>query len=217
MTLQVERIVSGKLQQNGYVVFGPGRQALIVDPGGNAAAFGAFIDENELVPGAILNTHGHFDHIGAVAPLMDRYRIPFYLDGADARILRGANIYKFLFESTESVVIPEITHNLIGQLQPVTIADFTVTCIATPGHTPGGRCFLIGGVMFTGDTLFCGNIGRTDLYGGDARALAKSVTALMELPPETTIYPGHGRPSTIGDERGGNPYVLDLMAMEKAG
>ena len=216
MAVYVERIVSGKLQQNGFIVSNAAGQALIIDPGGSFESFCAFIDGNKLTPVGILNTHAHFDHIGAVDTLMKHYDLPFYLDRADARILRGANLFKHLFKSNQSIEIPEISHDLSGQDEPLEVAEFSITCIATPGHTPGGRCFLLAGVMFTGDTIFRNNIGRTDLYGGDRSTLEQSVRDVMKTSPETIIYPGHGQPSTIGEVKLTNPEVQEILTMDNA-
>ncbi|MEQ8228968.1 MAG: MBL fold metallo-hydrolase [Rhodospirillales bacterium] len=209
--LTIKRIVSGKLRQNGYVVAAASRNALVIDPGAEFECFIDHIDDNSLNPLAIINTHAHFDHIGGVVPLMERFGIPFFLDRGDSRVLRSANIYKHLFEGTRSVEIPEITQDLADAGATFEVGEFTVTNISSPGHTPGGRSFLIGNDLFTGDTLFRNNVGRTDLYGGDEVALTASLQCLFELPPETMIHPGHGQPSTLGEERVNNKKVIALI------
>tara|TARA_R110001592_G_scaffold57277_1_gene174177 strand:+ start:54902 stop:55597 length:696 start_codon:yes stop_codon:yes gene_type:complete len=208
--LTIERIVSGKLRQNGYVVSALSGDALVIDPGAEFECFIEYLEGRGLRPLAIINTHGHFDHIGGVVPLMERFGLPFYLDRGDNRVLRSANIYKHLFEGTRSVEIPEVTRNLADMNTTFEIGEFSVVNIPSPGHTPGGRCFLIGHDLFTGDTLFRNNVGRTDLYGGDEPALIASLHRLFELPPETTIHPGHGQPSTLGEEQANNKKAIAL-------
>lgn len=216
MTLTIQRIVSGKLRQNGYIVAAPSGDALIVDPGSEFEHFIEHLNGNGLTPLAIINTHGHFDHIGGVAPLMAHFDIPFYLDMNDDRVLRSANIYKHLFDGTRSVEIPDVTHDLAQAGASLTIGNFEITNIPSPGHTPGGRCFLIEGDLFTGDTLFRNNVGRTDLFGGDEIALTESLHRLFELPGKTVIYPGHGQPSTLGEERANNKKAVILVGPPKA-
>ena len=212
MAHKITRFPNGKLRQNCYLVSNARGQALIIDPGSEAETIVAMANEDDLDPLAILNTHGHYDHVGAVAELMEKYRIPFYLDHQDERILRSANIYKFLFDSDSEIEIPEITHDLGSQPDPLVIGDFAVSTIAAPGHTPGGRALLIGGQLFTGDTLMRNTVGRTDLHGGDSDALARSLAAIMALPPETPFHPGHGGPSTLADAERENAPLREALS-----
>ena len=212
MDLKITRFPNGKLRQNCYLVSNARAQALIIDPGSEAETIAAMADEYGVRPLAILNTHGHYDHVGAVAELMGKYSIPFYLDHQDERILRSANIYKFLFESDSEIEIPEITHDLAGQPEPLVIGDFAVSTIAAPGHTPGGRALMIDGQLFTGDTLMRNTVGRTDLHGGDSDALARSLAAIMALPPDTPFHPGHGGPSTLGEASKENVPLREALS-----
>lgn len=189
---------NGKWKQNCYVVSDDHTgQALLIDPGSEAQQIQQLILDRELAPIAILNTHAHYDHIGAVAPLMSYYGIPFYLHGGDEKLLKQANLYKILFESKSPVIIPDATHDLSKQGGSVKIGGFEVAVLFTPGHTQGSTCLKIGTDLFSGDTLLPGGLGRTDLPGGDKRLLASSVELLRTLPHTTMVWPGHGRSFTL--------------------
>jgi hydroxyacylglutathione hydrolase len=213
MSIQIIRLPNGKLRQNCYLVGNDQGECLIIDPGSDASNICSVIDDNQWTPLSILNTHAHYDHIGAAAPLMEKFNIPFYLDRLDARILRSANIYKTLFDSAENIQIPEITFDLGEMPEEFEIGGICIFTFASPGHTPGGRCFHIEGNLFTGDTLMRNNIGRTDLYGGNDDALAESLKTIMRLPGETVFHSGHGQPSTLAEQSRTNRKlraVLDL-------
>lgn len=198
MTHTVTALPNGKWKQNCYVVSDDATGlALLIDPGSDALSIQQLLSRHTLMPVAILNTHAHYDHIGAVAALMAHYKIPFYLNHADTKLLKQANLYKFLFESKESVVIPEPTHDLSQQEARLQVGGFDVSVLFTPGHTKGSTCLQIGTDLFSGDTLLPGGPGRTDLPGGDKTALARSVELLSRLPGETTVWPGHGRSFTL--------------------
>lgn len=195
MTHSVTAFPNGKWKQNCYIVSdNQTGQALLIDPGSEAQQIQQLILDRALAPIAILNTHAHYDHIGAVAPLMAHFAIPFYLNRGDEKLLKQANLYKILFESKAPVVIPQATHDLTQQAAPVKIGDFEVSVHFTPGHTQGSTCLQIGSDLFSGDTLLPGGLGRTDLPGGDKSLLAASVESLRALPHSTMVWPGHGRP-----------------------
>lgn len=199
MTYSVTVLPNGKWKQNCYVVSDDATGvALLIDPGSDAPMIQQQLSHHALTPVAILNTHGHFDHIGAVAELMAHYKIPFYLDPADSKLVKQANLYKFLFDSKESVVIPEPTHELSPQNARLQVGDFEVSVLCTPGHTKGSTCLQIGTDLFSGDTLLPNGPGRTDLPGGDKVTLAQSVELLRRLPDATTVWPGHGRSFSLG-------------------
>lgn len=199
MTLVVHRIVSGSWRQNGYIVEGPSRDALFIDPGGNAEEFRALVTQRELRPLAIINTHAHYDHIGAVAQLAESYELPFFLHGGDWALLRQANLYKLLFDGKEPVRIPVVSTDLSSLGAPFQIGEFKIDCVATPGHTKGGVCFQLEDTLFSGDTLFPSGLGRVDLPGGSAVEMRATMEILQNLPPDLTVYPGHGKSFRLGD------------------
>lgn len=199
MSIVVTAIPNGKWKQNCYVISADTlKSALLIDPGSDAPLIEAQLEQRGLTPVAILNTHAHYDHIGAVAPLMTKYRIPFYLHYGDLKLLKQANLYKLLFDSRESVVVPEPTHELKPLVTRVQIDDFHVQVLFTPGHTKGSCCLQIDNNLFSGDTLLSNGPGRTDLPGGDKAALAQSIQLLQTLPEDITVWPGHGRSFSLG-------------------
>ena len=199
MTHSVTVLPNGKWKQNCYLVRDDATGlALVIDPGSDAQSIQQRLSHLSLTPMAILNTHAHYDHIGAVAALMLHYKIGFYLNSADVKLLKQANLYKFLFDSKESVVIPEPTHDLSRKDATLQVGGFEVSVLYTPGHTKGSTCLQIGADLFSGDTLLPNGPGRTDLPGGDKVALAQSVELLRRLPDATTVWPGHGRSFSLG-------------------
>jgi glyoxylase-like metal-dependent hydrolase (beta-lactamase superfamily II) len=189
----VDCIVSGTWRQNGYVVRNEAGEALVIDPGGRPEAFKALIAAAKLTPLAILNTHAHYDHLGAVVDLIEEYAVPFYLHGADGALLRQANLYKALFGETLNIRIPGSFCDLRDVGGRLKIGGFDVEVRSTPGHTKGSTCFLLDDVMFSGDTLLPRGPGRIDLPGGSASDMQKSLAELSTLPGSSMMYPGHGK------------------------
>ena len=199
--MKVETFTNGIYRENAYVVGkkgGGGERALIIDPGSDADGIAAILDANGWTPAAILATHAHFDHVGAVAPLMAKYDIPFHLHRADEALLKRMNLYKMVIDPGAALKVPEITHDLAGVADLAT-GGFDIAVLASPGHTPGGVCFRIGDELFTGDTVLPAGVGRIDLPGGDGRALEASVAMLRTLPRNLTAHPGHGASMALGD------------------
>ncbi|QNK71065.1 MBL fold metallo-hydrolase [Variovorax sp. PAMC26660] len=199
-TRNVSTFTNGKWRQNCYVVGNTDRKALIIDPGSDAEGLMALIEELGLAPVAIVNTHAHYDHIGAVAALQEKFGIPFYLHGDDAKLMKQANIYKILFESKTSIKVPEFDRNLADLNGDELLLDgFVVRVVGTPGHTPGSTCLIIDNNLFSGDTLLPGGPGRTDLPGGDKKKLAQTLESLRQLDAGYLVHPGHGKPFTLGE------------------
>lgn len=192
----VIQITNGPYKQNCFVVI-RGAEVLIVDPGSNDPAISETLEARGVTPLAIVNTHGHIDHIGGVAALKARYGIPFYLHGGDAALVRRAALYRAFFKAADKFETPAIDHDLCsGEIE---IGPFRVEIIETPGHSEGGVCLRIGSDLFTGDTLFARGHGGTRLPGGNAPALERSFALLRGLDPALTIHPGHGAPATLKD------------------
>lgn len=204
----VERLPGGPWGQNAFLVMN-GSLALLIDPGGMADAMITLMIERQLKLVAILNTHGHFDHIGAVQPLLDATSTSFYISSREVPIMKTSNMLRFIFKSKEMVVVPTVFTDLDLLPEYIELAGLNVRCIPTPGHTPGGHCFLIDKHLFSGDTVLGCMAGIADLPGGDPVALARSIELLKTLPQEVTLHPGHGRDTTLGEALASMPIPLN--------
>lgn len=203
----VECLVTGPFQENTYLVArGEAQPCVIIDPGDEADKIAETIEELELKPEMILNTHGHLDHIGAVPDLRERYGIPFAIHPADAFLLENVNEHAKLFGLT-GYRDPEVDRELVAG-ETIEVAGLSLEVIFTPGHSPGHVTFLVGGVAFGGDCLFEGSIGRSDLPRSDPAALRRTLHEIfLSWPDATRVYPGHGPATTIGRERRSNPFL----------
>jgi glyoxylase-like metal-dependent hydrolase (beta-lactamase superfamily II) len=207
---KIQAFVTGRWKENCYVVSDEQANAVVIDPGDDFATIGAYLRESGFRLLAILNTHGHYDHVGAVAPLRAAFGAPFHLHQKDLTLLRHTNLYRKLFDGDRSIEVPEVDRFCDEIDTPLTFGGLQFRVLHTPGHTPGGLSFVSGPDVFTGDTLFRGAVGRIDLPGGNARDLCTSLHKLSRLDPELAIHPGHGRASTIGAE------LKDNAAFRKA-
>ena len=204
-----QKIMSlGSIEANCVILWEDPAAAWIVDPGAEPEAICAFLEEKKLTPALILFTHGHFDHIGAVDGLLARYPgLPVHVGpGAVPMIGHPQNAWPPDYEAVKKPA------TLVADLvDGATLAagGLTAQVIATPGHTPGGACFLFAAqkLLLTGDTLFAGSCGRTDFPGGDRRQLDASLRRLAALDPELTVVPGHGPVTTIAREVASNPFL----------
>ncbi len=197
--LIVDTVVNGKWKQNCYLLINSDSRALLIDPGSNAKIIKNRILELGLSIVGILNTHAHYDHVGAVAQLQEEFRAPFYLNILDKKLLYQANLYRVLFEGTEFIKIPKIDFLLRPNSEELVIGPFLVKSIFTPGHTEGGTSFLIDNYLFSGDTILYSGPGRADLPGGDINKLEKTFLVLKDLNPNCLVYPGHGKPFLLRD------------------
>lgn len=205
--MQIHHQALGTLRTNCYVVQN-GRQALIIDPGNDAEWVLASVAG--LTVEAILLTHGHFDHIGSLAPVQAVTGAPIYIHRLEVPWLTDPILNRSGLRPKWCPVPltgPGADHALEDG-QRLTTSLGPVEVRHTPGHTPGSVCFVMGDVVFSGDTLFSRTVGRTDLPGGDLPALIEGIhRQLLTLPDTTRVLPGHGPETTIGVERQHNPYL----------
>lgn len=189
----------GMLGANCYLLCSGQNNCAIIDPGAEPQRIADKIESEGLTPKMILLTHAHFDHIGGVSWLKDRYGVPVWLHKADWELALDPNKnLSSMLGSRQFVLQPD--RALVGGEQ-VPLDELMIGVIETPGHTPGGVSLLVNGTLFSGDTLFDGGYGRTDFWGGDWNALAASLKKLLELPGEYRVLPGHGGQTTIADQR----------------
>ncbi len=199
----------GALQENTVILIDDDtKEAVIVDPGAEGKRI-----EKELEgfkPVAIINTHGHLDHVGQVGYLKKVFDIPFYLNEKDI-FLTNNDIFPGFAEMIGAVPCPKPDFNL-KEGDTIKFGNTELKVIETPGHTPGGVCFYDekNKILVAGDTLFQGSVGRTDLPGGNPEQLKQSLQKLMKLPEETTVICGHGANTTIGNEKRSNPYITGI-------
>ena len=199
----MRRLTLGPLDTNCWLVDdGDGGPVLVADPADEVEAIISALDGAPVE--AIVLTHGHFDHIGAVAELARLTGAPVLIHEADAAsITSAAGSGGALFGFDVSAPAADRTFR---DGDAIAAGGMTLTVLHTPGHTPGSVCLYSEGHLLSGDTLFAGSIGRTDFAGGDMAAMRRSIARLASLADETRVYPGHGPETTIGRERRVNPF-----------
>ncbi|MCQ2512239.1 MAG: MBL fold metallo-hydrolase [Lachnospiraceae bacterium] len=200
MSISLDCIRVGMLETNCYLVSNDEtKEAIITDPGDNAAFIAQCVEEKGVTPVAVFLTHAHADHILALEEIREKYDIPVYVNEADEDMLRDG--YKNL--GMVEIHLTEKDIKLKGG-EELSVGGMKVQVLHTPGHTPGGTCYYFpeAGFVLAGDTMFFRSWGRTDFPGGDERALMDSIrTKLLPLPEETLVYPGHMQATTIKGER----------------
>lgn len=197
----------GAFGTNCYLVYRQENpKCLVVDPGAEPEKIFHIIAENKLEPAAIINTHGHVDHVGANKDIKDRFDIPLYIHESDSQILRSVLQSGFaMVLGAKSSPPADIFMKDGDQLD---IGGIRLRVIHTPGHSPGSICLFGDGVLLSGDTLFCRGVGRTDFPGGSWEELDRSLKEkIYILPDDTVVFPGHGPETTIGQEKHSNPFV----------
>ena len=208
-TMNIKTIVVGPFQVNCYLYWDPNtNDGIIIDPGAEEDTIITAVDKTGMTPRAILLTHGHADHIAAVAAVKERFDIPLYIGKGEQDLLANpsANVSAFF---DNPIVAPPADVTLSDE-EAVNIGSLFLKVLHTPGHTVGGVCYLdeSEGNLFCGDTLFWGSVGRTDLPGGSSQVLIDSINKkILTLPDGITCYPGHGPETTVGGERTNNPFL----------
>src|SRR5919201_1628644 len=212
--MDVRMFTVGMVGENCFLARRDGSdKALVVDPGDEAERILGAIEELGLTIEAILVTHTHFDHVGAVAPVARATGAPVYCPKIEVPVL--ADIMSYVpwpgFGPFESYVADETVEG--GER--LELAGFDIAVLSVPGHSPGHVAYSIadGQAVFSGDVLFQGSVGRTDLPGGDWATLSRSIATLLDtLPPETRVYPGHMGLTTLGQEAATNPFLREIAA-----
>ena len=207
MNLKIIRIPVGIYAANCYIIYSEStKDGIVVDPGGDADEILKIINEHNLIIKYIILTHGHADHIGGIIELNNILDVPVMIHEGDSDILVDGN--KNLSTIMAMGTIETEADVIIKGGEIIEFGDIKAEIIHTPGHTLGGISIKIEDSIITGDTLFAGSIGRTDLFGGDYNTIIESIkNKIMVYPDETRVYPGHGPTSTIGKERMSNPFL----------
>ena len=207
--LKWKQLPLGPLQTNAYLLINDRKECLIFDPGSEGQAFNSYLEENALKPLAILLTHAHFDHIGAVDAVRTHWDVPVYVQKKEKNWLGDPSLNGSQFFQLGPITANPADH-LIQSEEKLVISNFELEVLFTPGHSPGSVSFYheASRVVFAGDALFAGSIGRTDLPGGNHDQLIQSIhNKLLTLPEETTVLSGHGMTTTIEKEMDSNPFL----------
>jgi glyoxylase-like metal-dependent hydrolase (beta-lactamase superfamily II) len=215
MPLRVEQLPLGPIATNCYVVRAETGtpEAVVVDPSGDATELRLLLARLGARCSAVLVTHGHWDHLLGVADLASGTGAPVYMAEGERMLLESPEG----FTPAEVTMRPYTPDVLLEGGETIEVAGISFEVLAVPGHSPAHLAYYADGCLLSGDVLFAGSVGRTDLPGADWETLLASIRSLIErLPPETVVYPGHGPVTTLADELARNPFLAELRA-ERAG
>lgn len=209
--MKIKKFEVGPLFVNCYIIYDERtKEAVVIDPGDEPDLILDFIKEENLNLKYILCTHGHFDHIGSVKELKDETGAKVVLHEKDIEIYRNSPQIAMQFFGIEIEPQPE-PDILIKNGEILNTGNVQLTVIHTSGHSPGSVCLYTDGYIFTGDTLFAGSVGRTDIIGGSMNELLNSLKKIASLPDETIVFPGHGPKTKIGIEKKTNPFYHEVI------
>lgn len=206
----VKTMPVGELMTNSYLIADETtKEGFIIDPGDNGNYICSVIEEEGIKLLGILLTHAHFDHVGGLNEVKSKFNVPLYVNNKDEKICEmGVDKFGRIGYSPLYGPIPKADYN-INEGDIIKMGNLNITVIETPGHTPGGVCFLVDKKLFSGDTVFQASIGRTDFYAGDSEALVNSVkNKVLTLDNDIQIFPGHGPSTTVAYERRNNPVAM---------
>lgn len=210
--MNIGTIPVGMLGTNCYVLETEEKNCVLIDPGAQAEKISAVLEKQKLTPRYILLTHGHHDHIGAAKKLMELYPgCELRVGKADLEMLGDAQKSTGLFRNNNADNYLQEKAGTVSEGDEIVLDELTLRVLEAPGHTKGGVVYLCRDVMFSGDTLFLDDVGRTDLYGGDYNALKSSLRRLAGLEGDYIVCPGHGEPTTLDYERQNNRYILESI------
>lgn len=208
--MEWKQIPLGALQTNCYLLSNEEKQCILFDPGAEGEKLNSWLKEEGYRPLAILLTHAHFDHIGAVDEVRDHWKIPVYIHKLESSWLTDPSLNGSSRFPFGEPISGKPADNLLEEEGMLEIGPFTLQLLHTPGHSPGSISYYVhdAQTVFAGDTLFAGSIGRTDLPGGDHDQLLESIRSqLLTLPKETAVLPGHGPITSIKAEKNHNPFL----------
>ena len=211
MALEVEQLSLGPIGTNCYVVRSDisAAEAALVDPSGDAAELRLLLARLGAQCTGILVTHGHWDHLVGVAELAEGTGARVFMSEGERSLLEDPN----RFTPPAVTLRPHTPDVLLEGGETVEVAGITFDVLSVPGHSPAHLAYHADGSLFSGDVLFAGSVGRTDLPGADWNTLVASIRSLVDtLPPDTVVYPGHGPTTTLGDELARNPFLAELRA-----
>ena len=202
--MEIKTLQVGPIGTNCYLLCDETEyRCAVIDPGGDPLMVAAAVKDTGCAPAAILLTHGHYDHTGAVADLQAKWpQVPVYLNRRDQ--YEGDAYLQQLFP-------PVADTRSYDEGDTIAVGGLTLSVLATPGHSEGGVTLRCGDALFCGDTLFAGSCGRTDFPGGSVKKIMASLKRLGSLEGDLTVYPGHMEPSTLERERAWNPYLRQAM------
>ena len=206
--MNIKQTVVGMVGTNCYIAANEDtKECFIVDPGACPESLLSLIKGGEYIPKAILLTHGHFDHIMGVEQLKTKYDVEIYALDKE-RTLLGDPVLNMSSYYGQGIALDDVRY--VTDQEKFSLVGYEIEVMATPGHTSGGCCYYIAseGVLFSGDTLFCESVGRSDFPTGNGAQLIQSIKErLLDLPEETKVYPGHMGETTIGHEKQYNPFL----------